>query len=750
MRHVGIVFIHGIGAQLAGETLLDWGGAVIRVLLDARVRHGASADPVIDSQLDPGPSGSRYIELQLPAVAIDGVDVPEQHWVMTEAWWAQRVRPPAFGQMAEWLGPRGAIRRILTALLPRERGVHDPRLRPWAESYPLHRNAAGQTEEDTTPDPPGGTRQRTGTPVGRAVALVGGALYLQAVSALLLVLYGLLRTIEKILPIGPLKGGALTRPLDTFVLEWFGDVYVLLSDSAQAASVRGRLVDALEDLRAAGCEEVVVVAHSGGAIVTYMTLADPSVGGLKVDRLITLGEGLNLAWRLTAGEDGAGAEEAAVQYARLYRNMLAMHPNLHWDDFWASQDPAPVGVLEFPVPADGSDEGLLLGRVRSHATWNRLSYGEDHGGYWDNDEEFLIPVLRLLEGRAGAGALFGEAADDRDLSNRRRRRLSILSLWRQLSFVGPMAGIVIAFATGSPFLGRAADAIAGLWGAIPGSAMVTGPLVSLRGLGIETTDLGRVLAEAGVWVVAAAIAVTTAFSLIAPPERPVPWAAGRLGTWVGRGLRALPWLAGIPVVAALGYAGWRFVAGSTPAALGIGRNVAIAAIVVVVLALVVPMLVGGARRATAGWLPLVDTLLMMLAMVAVSGLVAAPVIAVLVFPDVGRTVLGSLGIVASFQALGTAGGWRWSVWDRRERAAARTGGGYRGTRRVIIQAALLFATQAALFAAVVLDSDLALVGAVGGLVGIALVGVAIDVLDASRQDRAAPADRLRAHRYHAA
>ena len=60
------------------------------------------------------------------------------------------------------------------------------------------------------------------------------------------------------------------RSIDRFVLEWFGDVYVLLKDPAQAASVRGRLIHAIRDLEKNGCSPVVVVAHSGGAIVSYM------------------------------------------------------------------------------------------------------------------------------------------------------------------------------------------------------------------------------------------------------------------------------------------------------------------------------------------------------------------------------------------------------------------------------------------------------------------------------------------------
>ena len=92
--------------------------------------------------------------------------------------------------------------------------------------------------------------------LGTLLVSLGAGLYFQAISALVLVLYGALRSIEKILPIGPLKDGALTRPIDQFVLEWFGDVYVLLRDPAQAASVRGRLIDAIRDLEKNGCSPI--------------------------------------------------------------------------------------------------------------------------------------------------------------------------------------------------------------------------------------------------------------------------------------------------------------------------------------------------------------------------------------------------------------------------------------------------------------------------------------------------------------
>ena len=321
-------------------------------------------------------------------------------------------------------------------MLPRRRSAHDPRLRPAVQPEPLERGLEEQRplldatrrrwhrlrgrDSDTQPESETKRVVKEHGDVGKRLhersrfarfpssgcwstpcptsepwwCRFGAGLYFQAISALVLVLYGALRSIEKILPIGPLKDGALTRPIDQFVLEWFGDVYVLLRDPAQAASVRGRLIEAIRDLETNDCSPVIVVAHSGGAIVSYMTLADEAQKDLKVDRLITLGEGLNLAWRLTAGDDGVADAETKLRYDRLYSDVFKLRPELRWDDFWASQDPAPVGVLS--PEADLFDEESL-GKITSHAVWNRLAFGEDHGTYWDNDEEFLIPMARLLD-----------------------------------------------------------------------------------------------------------------------------------------------------------------------------------------------------------------------------------------------------------------------------------------------------------------------------------------------------------------
>jgi hypothetical protein len=103
VRHVGVVFVHGIGSQEQGEILRDWGGAIARVLIDFRVAAGTDGDPVLATQLDPTAPGRIFVELQLPeSEDAGGAPVPEEHWLLTEAWWAHEITPPSFGQMAQW------------------------------------------------------------------------------------------------------------------------------------------------------------------------------------------------------------------------------------------------------------------------------------------------------------------------------------------------------------------------------------------------------------------------------------------------------------------------------------------------------------------------------------------------------------------------------------------------------------------------------------------------------------------------
>jgi len=720
VRHTGVIFVHGIGSQAAGEILREWGGSIIRVLSEFRLDERAPADPVVTTQLDVASGRNLYIEVELPAITSkDGtVITPREHWVLTEAWWAQRVSPPSFGQMAEWLGPMGAVRRIFAAMFSAQ-GTRGPRDRSASEAHLLARPRPDPTKDDGKRDPEAtvesterlsmlsrplerasphgagplvgeptstfrpGEAQRPG-PVAGLVEKLGVGLFLQAASTLVLLAYGFLRSIETVIPIGPLKDGALTRPIDNFVLNWFGDVYVLLGDPAQSTSVRERLVDAIWDLQAIECQPITVVAHSGGAIVTYETLADPVTSKLRVDRVVTIGEAANLGWRLTDNgavdpDRGIGPADA---FGDLYRSITKREHPVLWTDVWASQDPAPVGLMNFPRVA--------LPDVESIGVWNRLSFSEDHGTYWDNDEEFVIPLLRRLASSSdGTADRFGSDADHERRSSKRRQRVAVLSFWTQFCRVLPTLVVVHAFAIGAGTVFAAGELVTSLWNLIPGHEILSTPIEQIRTAPpdfLAPGSVGEGIAQFGVRIIAVVLASLAIFALRAPPERSALFkGAGSVGDIVyAVALRAVALY--LVVLAAFEFL-------HPPPELRPPAGIVVTLVIIlggleVGLARRLSSRPPGATRARLSAVPgairsrmaprgpdptarglrfAVPTVVIAIALAIGIVIVASPFVAMALFRDTADIVLGTILIFVAFQLLLAVGKWRWTAWDERER-----------------------------------------------------------------------------------
>jgi hypothetical protein len=129
------------------------------------------------------------------------------------------------------------------------------------------------------------------------------------------------------------------------------------------------------------------------------------------------------------------------------------HPTLRWVDVWASYDPAPSGEL-FEIDgcpmiavqkfSDKPTDKRI--HIESRPVTNFMHLGLDHGGYWLNDEGFLIPLIRHIDDPKGDGAASRFYRDDLGRTvrtERRRRRVSILLAWR---WVGLMFGILAVLA----------------------------------------------------------------------------------------------------------------------------------------------------------------------------------------------------------------------------------------------------------------------------------------------------------------
>jgi hypothetical protein len=421
---VGVVFIHGIGSQRAGETLLAWSAPIIRILSAWRRDQRLTSDPVIRSSVDLTGRTTPFIELEIAADPSHPAATPPGRWVLTEAWWGSDVEPPGISTMLRWLIWRGEARQIGDGILTGINAADDAR-----------RPASGGFEE---------TRRMLRDVLERFLIL-GLFIVLALVAVPIYTLVKLLTA----LPLPTIAQTISTAQLDWFLADWFGDVRVLLSDRAQAANIRSRVRLAIEALREYGCGRIVLVGHSGGTIVGYMTLADLPAD-LAVDAFITHGQALRLAWRL-GHFGGPLAEFTPVEgdedelLRRGDRLVRPLPGELRWDDFWATHDPAPAGPLDDPATSVSLP-------TESHPVTNRNSIVNDHGGYWDNEEGFVIPVMRLLDtaGRrpVTASRFFPGYSDDDPRIVARQERVTLLSrfwlLWLTLAIgtavVGMLAG----------------------------------------------------------------------------------------------------------------------------------------------------------------------------------------------------------------------------------------------------------------------------------------------------------------------
>lgn len=123
VRSTGVVFVHGIGNQPPRETLLNWANPIVEMLAEWRREYDERIDPDRVIGEDPVESAGieradgwderAWVRIAIPEI---NDDHPASTWLLTEAYWAGRIRAPAFGQAMRYLQSHiGSIVRGIAA-----------------------------------------------------------------------------------------------------------------------------------------------------------------------------------------------------------------------------------------------------------------------------------------------------------------------------------------------------------------------------------------------------------------------------------------------------------------------------------------------------------------------------------------------------------------------------------------------------------------------------------------------------------
>ena len=651
----GVVFVHGIGEQARAEILLQWSGPIVRAIADwsrsldeeDRVEGPipSAGDRVVRTGIDFEGSDLPLVTVSVPGTNAGGAQHGPQTWVMTEARWAQDVAPPSLETMIEWCGPRGVVAAVVDRIVNESLASHP------APTIRGRRELTGLVDWIRRAMERGSGVLR---PVYRIGSRMGLTAFVSIVVTLGLLAYSLVRAIASFIPNKSIQDAVARVGLDTFLTTWWGDVYVLLDDPVQAANIRGQVAKAIRALRHFGCERIVLVAHSGGTIVSYMALADNALSE-RVETFITHGQAIQMG-RTIWTEDGADSTSSGVR-------ITAGTPIRadRWRDFHGTHDPAPSGRLEEATNADRRPPDVTF---RDDETWNRMSIAEDHGEYFSNDEEFVEELLTEIEtaGRPGAESRFTERREKR--THLHQQRVFVLALWKRLMFVIPTMAIFAAFFTPSGgLIGELARAAGTVVAALPVVPDVFRWIHSVVPVGPN----GLATASATVFAVIFGLAIIQAAMPI-----------GRLWVWdsawrwlVFGALDTGVFVLGIVVaIAVRAFAQNSAGAGVTGFVVRFGDTPVLVALLLLVGSAAALVVAGPRARTVDDRRPF--PLWVRLGFIAISfAIILIALYGVIVDDQIRAFVAAVVVAFALYQVLGRIGIWRWGRWDDAERALGR-------------------------------------------------------------------------------
>lgn len=468
---IGVLFVHGIGQQVQGETVTKFADALsswftrwLTANKEAEAAVGPEPDPnvcvrICDTHLEPEDGSPAHTVMVFQKALDEGLTSPVE-WLLAESWWADTFKAPKTQAVLIWMLTILPYMVLEQFAAPLQRSLRLWRVRQawWREALTFFRLLG-------------------------SITVFALSLPIAGIAAIFI----LALMFPFLIPVKSLRDSAKAVALK--LANTVGDSFVLISSSTQFDVMVTRVANDLQWLVGrVGGKPVAIVAHSQGTAITYEALrrhGQPK--GIKL--LVTHGEGIEklVATRVLRSErryfryivawfgvasfylsaifipraavEGASFGTSHTAYfvtyivfasiglagliaVSLYFGLLqsrtvnecldavALPEVPTWVDMYASSDPVPNGPMRSTHD------------IEKFEVWNQASILTDHVRYLAAPDDFVAGLAWRLVGVDGH-----VASDDvrkRLLLGRFRRRWRTIwrAVMRGVAVAGALAGIL--------------------------------------------------------------------------------------------------------------------------------------------------------------------------------------------------------------------------------------------------------------------------------------------------------------------
>jgi hypothetical protein len=539
----GVLFVHGIGNQAQGDTLLgcaeplyQW---LVRWLEGEKPKDATGSSPerdisssvhIIDAAIQASNDSPAHTEWLLRIKQENG-EIKETRLLLAEAWWAGSITAASFWSSLKWalqVGPSISFLHFSTLINNVKQSSH-------------------------------------GNFYFWLFSLLAIPFYILASIILMLLVTGLALTLAIASAISSILPFAWLRSLVTnsqFILSnWIGDAYLLTMSPIQFAVMKSKFRQELNWLDDR-CEKIVVVAHSQGTAIAYHALLENKPA--SVQHLVTYGSAIKLLDRIdkirSQGLDWLAiiftgillfipiyfyniknewllslrkcydpnrdylvgpwdldacfmivqpviilitiffvfslmfvfAEGVLVHNPLSDAHRLGQNSAFRWIDLYASHDPAPNGPIFDKLPDF----------IQSKSIHNHANLITDHSTYWSNIDQFVTTIACVISDLSGVGFAHLTKNDNTLIIQAHRRRIwrigwlsaarnlfllsctvLVLNRWNQLTEIGERAVNVLGMSINK----------------IPGTEEISRSLYSLNLTGQKSLGVLAILAVPIIW-----------------------------------------------------------------------------------------------------------------------------------------------------------------------------------------------------------------------------------------------------------